>query len=59
MARQDERETRIRMKPRSLPTCNHQKELLSYSGERKASQRENLIFSIFLFFYPQMKTNFS
>ena len=23
--RKDERETKIRMKPRSLPTCNHQK----------------------------------
>lgn len=52
MARQDERETRIRMKPRSLPTCNHQRELLSYSGERKAIQRENLVFSIFFFFSP-------
>lgn len=51
MARQDERESRIRMKPRSLPTCNHQRELLSYSGERKAIQRENLVFSI-LFFPP-------
>lgn len=37
----------IRVQPRSLPTCIHQKELLSHSGEGKASQRENLVSSIF------------
>ena len=43
--RKDERETKIRMKPRSLPTCNHQKELL----EKLWRKRENFVFSIFFF----------
>lgn len=41
----------IRVQPRSLPTCIHQEELLSHSGEGKASQRENFVFSIFFFWW--------
>lgn len=47
--RKDESKTKIRMKPRSLPTCNHQKELL----EKLWRKRENFIFSIFFFFLPR------